>query len=71
LPNPASDVLSVLLGRAAAAPLRVRVWGADGRLVLEGVLRAGAERLVLAVGDLPRGMYFVQADAAVRKVVLR
>jgi len=71
LPNPASTVLSVLLEDAAPAPLRVRLWGGEGRLAQEGVLPAGAERLVLDVGDLPRGMYFVQVGAAVRKVVLR
>ena len=44
---------------------------ADGRLALERVLPAGADRLVLEVGNLPRGMYFVQVGATVRKVVLR
>jgi len=71
LPNPGSNVLSVVLEDAASTFLGVRLWGGEGRLAQEGVLPAGAERLVLDVGDLPRGIYFVQVGAAVRKVVLR
>ncbi|MBL7798122.1 MAG: hypothetical protein JNJ90_16640 [Saprospiraceae bacterium] len=71
LPNPATDATSVVLSGPAPVSLPVRLWAADGRLALERVLPAGADRLHLRVGDLPRGMYFVQVGAAVRKVVLR
>lgn len=71
LPNPATAAAAIVLDAPATTALPVRLWAADGRRALERVLFAGADRVVLEVGDLPRGMYFVQVGAAVRKLVLR
>lgn len=70
-PNPANDVVWLATDVPVREDVRVALLNSAGQLVQEAVLFAGAERLSLRTGDLPRGLYFVQAGAAVRKVVLR
>lgn len=70
-PNPALDQVWVATDAPAREQVRVALLNSAGQLVQETFLPAGADRLLLHTGALPRGMYFVQVGAAVRKVVLR
>jgi len=70
-PNPANDVVWVAASLPVRADTRVALFSSAGQMIQETFLPIGAERLQLQTGSLPRGMYFVQVGAAVRKVVLR
>jgi hypothetical protein len=67
-PNPASDVAWVVLSTPAPKNLSVQLWSSDGRLVLAGMLPAGADRLALRVAGLVRGTYFAEVAGQLRKV---
>lgn len=70
-PNPANDVVWIAAGQPVSSELPVAVFNTSGQLVQETRLPAGAERLLLHTAGLPRGLYVVQVDGVVRKLVLR
>ena len=70
-PNPARDWVWLVFGRAAGQERLLRVWDAAGREALRARVGGGAERVRLPVGVLPRGLYTVQVQGAVRSLVLR
>lgn len=76
-PNPATDVLTLLIGENAQGPVQVSVLGADGRLAMQqkmNNLYAG-QAVSLDVQHLPAGMYLVRvesnAGSSVVKVAIR
>ena len=70
-PNPARDWVWLVFGRAAGQERLLRVWDAAGREALRARVGAGAERIRVPVGALPRGVYMVQAGGVMGRLVLR
>ncbi len=70
-PNPANDAVWLAIDQPVSSEMQVTVFNTAGQLVRQTLLPAGANRLQLTTGNLPRGMYFVQARGVVRKLVLK
>jgi hypothetical protein len=74
-PNPASDEVWVNMDHLESSAMRVSVLDISGRMVLESLLPAGADRLRLATGAFASGMYVVRVEGAqgvgVKKLVVR
>ena len=74
-PNPANDVAWLALDRPADSEMRVNLFNTAGQLVQTMVLPAGADRLEIHLGALPKGIYALRLEgetgAGVRKLVLR
>lgn len=74
-PNPASDFLSIESAYAAAQPLRLRIYDAQGRLAHEQAHPRGVRSYTMDVSGLGAGCYFVEVEMAdggrvVKKVVI-
>ena len=70
-PNPANDAVWIALDEPATDGLRVALFNMAGQLMSETRLPAGTDRLQVPTATLPRGLYLVQVQGAVRKLVLR
>jgi hypothetical protein len=60
-PNPFNPVATIPITLAQAAPVRLSLYDARGRLVrtlLDGALPAGRTEVTLSADDLPSGAYF-------------
>lgn len=61
-PNPATETVRIAFGEALRSDTRVRLYDAAGRLLLTDVLAAGQTTAVLAIADLPEGLYAVAVE---------
>ena len=73
-PNPATATVWVALDQPAAAALRISLFSVNGQLIQNAELSAGADRLAISVGTLPKGVYMVRLESAlgagIRKLVV-
>jgi uncharacterized repeat protein (TIGR01451 family) len=72
-PNPASEVLTLLIGESASGPVQITVIGADGRIALQhntNNLFAG-QALSLDIRHLPAGLYVVRVDSSIGSSVAK
>ncbi len=74
-PNPASDFLSIESAYAAAQPVLLRFYDAQGRMVHEQMHPRGVRSYTMDVSGLAAGSYFVEVEMegggrAVRRVVI-
>ncbi|MFN0033611.1 MAG: reprolysin-like metallopeptidase [Saprospiraceae bacterium] len=73
-PNPAGSSVWVAFGQGLESAARVSLFNTAGQLVRTENMAAGQERLQIAVGQLPKGIYVVRAEteagAGVRKLVV-
>jgi subtilisin-like proprotein convertase family protein len=58
-PNPADEEVQLLLEQPVEVETRVWVSDMQGRRVREAVMAAGQDQLLLGLGGLPSGIYFV------------
>jgi subtilisin-like proprotein convertase family protein len=70
-PNPANAAVWLAADQPATDPVRVVLYNTAGQRMQELELPSGADRLLLNTLELPRGLYFVQVQGSVRKLVLR
>ena len=72
-PNPASEMLTLLIGESASGPVQITVIGADGRIALQhntNNLFAG-QALSLDIRHLPAGLYVVRVDSSIGSSVAK
>jgi hypothetical protein len=67
-PNPARDAFQVI--NQGQKTERVTIWAADGQLKWEGELAASQE-LNITSSDWPRGIYFIQNQQHIQKLILQ
>jgi hypothetical protein len=67
-PNPASDAFQLVNQGQQSTP--VKIWTADGLLKWEGELAAG-QSLNMPSFDWPKGLYFVQNQQYIHKLILQ
>jgi subtilisin-like proprotein convertase family protein len=72
-PNPFTDKLQLVLNASAKSPVELQLLNELGQTVLTQTFKAGTQRMTLATGHLPAGMYLLQVrmgdQTAVRKVM--
>ena len=69
-PNPARDLVWAVSTRPLREAVPLRVLTLSGREVLRTQWPAGADRVLLPVGALARGVYVVQVAGVARKLTL-
>jgi hypothetical protein len=67
-PNPVADVLHIPLGCAENEKPIIRLFDAEGRLLLEKAADGGAALYQLSLAGYPSGLYFVQVVAPSSKI---
>ncbi|MCB0534247.1 MAG: proprotein convertase P-domain-containing protein [Lewinellaceae bacterium] len=70
-PNPANESVWLAVDQPMSGDVRVALFNMAGQLMQEALLPSGADRLQLHTAGLPRGMYLVQVQGSVRKLVLK
>ena len=66
-PNPAKNSLNLVFGNSI--PDQVRIFDLSGRLVTT-VQTDGKDRIMLNIGNLSTGLYFVKAGASTKKLLV-
>ncbi len=69
-PNPAREVAWVALNTSTAQSLNVLLFDGTGHLIQRALLPAGTTAFPLSVSGLAAGLYFVQVEHTVKKLVL-
>ncbi|TNE69098.1 MAG: T9SS type A sorting domain-containing protein [Bacteroidetes bacterium] len=70
-PNPAQTSVWIGLDRPATEDMAVAVYNSTGQQIRDARLDRGAERLLLQTTSWPAGIYFVQVQGKVRKLIVR
>ncbi|MEM0999286.1 MAG: T9SS type A sorting domain-containing protein [Bacteroidota bacterium] len=73
-PNPFRDAAQLRLDLPDAVPIRVELYGTDGKIaraLYRGPLKAGLHQLKITRSDLPTGLYFCRITAGDDQRVLR
>jgi subtilisin-like proprotein convertase family protein len=74
-PNPANDAVWLALDQPAGSDVRISVFNTAGQQVRTALMGSGADRLLMQLGDLPKGIYAVRLEGemgtGVRKLILR
>ncbi|MEZ4941630.1 MAG: cadherin-like domain-containing protein [Saprospiraceae bacterium] len=70
-PNPANASVWLAVDQPVPGDVRVVLFNMAGQQMQEALLPSGADRLQLHTAGLPRGMYLVQVQGSVRKLVLK
>lgn len=69
-PNPAQETVWVSADQPLRETVQVILFNTAGQRIQQAELPAGAASLSLQTGGLPRGLYFVQVQGTVRKLIL-
>jgi len=73
-PNPASESVRLSFSEALSADTRVLLFNSTGQQIRRWVLTGGTTSMILAMGDLPKGVYAVSIENAqgrgVKKIIL-
>ncbi len=70
-PNPAQDVLNIVLPEGFSDVFELKLWNVLGELALEKTYVQGEKQCVLGVKNLPPGAYFVEIRGDARRVAAR
>jgi hypothetical protein len=75
MPNPTKDHAQLRFSQVLDVDVDVTILGVNGQVVRQQVVRAGEDRLVLQVADLPAAVYLVRLTTAkaaeVHKLIIR
>ncbi|MFK7797046.1 MAG: S8 family serine peptidase [Aureispira sp.] len=75
MPNPTKDYAQLRFSKVLEVDVEVTILGVNGQVVRQQVVRAGEDRLILQVADLPAAVYLVRLTTAkaaeVHKLIIR
>ena len=70
-PNPTDGDLNVRWTASVNRDLRLELFDLNGRVLFHSAVSGGARNAVVAMGELPAGVYLLRIDGTVRRVVKR
>ena len=68
-PNPAIEVVNILLNAADEAPVPIAIYDISGRLLENGLLKATNNQLILPFEHFPPGVYFIKISSLGNKTI--
>lgn len=70
MPNPAKEKLEIKAQASVAHNRRIELLNVYGQIVLSKVLEQGAESCLIAIPEVPSGIYAVRMEGTTRKVII-